>query len=215
LHFGLGCGPRRLKWENGDVTVIEVKWADANLHRFAKQIDELKTKFPMVLPRIINQVGRRSRTQVIRALTKQTGLNRKVIVSAVNNGLKEAVENRAHRIYSYEMVTRGGNIRLKYLKPRETLAGVVAKPFGQATLYPGAFMRGGKFPDRKSVPSFNGHVMFRNRAGSFGRGRHYTFARSGVFIPIEMGQGATRDAFLRTAGPLLKQRVEAAIAKLL
>ncbi|MBX8803223.1 hypothetical protein HBA92_22270, partial [Ochrobactrum sp. MR28] len=39
--------------------------------------------------------------------------------------------------------------------------------------------------------------------------------RSGVFIPKEMTTGETQAAFLRTAEPLLKQRIDAAIAKLL
>jgi hypothetical protein len=36
-----------------------------------------------------------------------------------------------------------------------------------------------------------------------------------MFIPTEMTTGATKAAFERIAGPLLQQRVEAAIHKLL
>lgn len=111
---------------------------------------------------------------------------------------------------SYDMLTRGGNIRLKYLKPKESPAGVMAKPFGKSTLYPKSFMMGGAFPDRKAVAKFGGHVMFRNRSG----GRHYTFARSGVFIPREMTTGATKTAFETTATPLLQERVEKVLRKL-
>lgn len=100
---------------------------------------------------------------------------------------------------------------LKYLSPKETPAGVVARPFGKPTLFPKSFMMGGSFPARKTVEKWKGHVMFRNRSS----GRHYTFARSGVFIPVEMTTGETMAAFERIAGPLLQQRVEAAIAKLL
>lgn len=187
------------------MSVVSARWADANLQKFGKKIHELNTKFPMVLPRIVNQVGNRAKTQVISNLTRQTGLPRKTIVAAVGDPTK-AGKGRL----SYEMVTRGGNIRLKYLGAKETEGGVVAKPFGVTTFYPGAFMRGGAFPDRKDVPKFDGHAMFRN-----GRGRHYAFARSGVFIPTEMTTGATRAAFERIAAPLLQTRVEAAIAKLL
>lgn len=190
------------------MTSIEIKWADAHLLRFQNRVADLEQKFPVVLPRIINQVGARARTVVIRALTKQTGLDRRVIVKAVDLALKKATRGRL----SYEMVTRGGNIRLKYLKPKETPAGVVAKPFGKTTLYPGAFMRGGHWPNRKTVPSFNGHVMYSKY--SHGSQRYVTFARSGVFIPTEMTQGQTRAAFEQVAGPLLKERVEAALEKL-
>lgn len=187
------------------MAAITVKWADAHLKIFGGRIANLNAQFPKVLPRIINQVGNRAKTQVIRNLTKQTGLHRKVIVNAVQ------VSMAGGKRLSYEMVTRGGNIRLKYLRPRETAPGVVARPFGKATLYPRSFMMGGAFPNRKAVPQWNGHVFFRNRSG----GRHYSFARSGVFIPKEMTSGATASAFNAIAAPLLKQRVDAVLVKLL
>lgn len=184
---------------------VVARWADDNVRKFGKRIQILNEKFPKVLPRIVNQVGDRAKTQVIRNLTKQTGLKREIIVRAIGDPVRAG----GGRL-SYDMTTRGGNVRLKYLNPRETEPGVVAKPFGKSTLYPRAFMRGGVFPDRKVVDEFDGHVMFRNRS----RGRHYTFARSGVFIPVEMTQGATKAAFIRIAGPLLQERVEKALAKL-
>lgn len=184
---------------------IEIKWADDHLKQYGRKVRELNKRFPKVLPRVINQVGNRAKTQVIRNLTKQTGLQRRVVVEAVNVSLA------GRKRLSYEMVTRGGNIRLKYLRPRETEEGVIARPFGKPTLYPKAFMMGGAFPNRVPVARFDGHVMFRNRSS----GRHYTFARSGVRIPVEMTTGATRGAFERTAAPLLKERVEAVLAKLI
>lgn len=185
--------------------LLRIAWADRVLSQYGKRIETLHERFPKVLPRIVNQVGDRSKTQVVRNLTKQTGLPRKTIVRAIGDPTR-ATPGRL----SYEMVTRGGNIRLKYLNPRETEAGVVAKPFGKSTLYPGAFLKGGTFPDRKVVDKFDGHAFFRlNRSGS-----RITFARSGVIIPVEMTQGATKAAFERIAGPLLQDRVEAVLAKL-
>lgn len=184
---------------------LEIRWADDNLKLYGKRVRELNQKFPKVLPRIVNQVGNRAKTQVIRNLTKQTGLPRQTIVKAVG----DPTTARAGRL-SYEMVTRGGNIRLKYLGARETEDGVVAKPFGVTTTYPGAFMRGGQWPNRKPVAKFDGHAFVRlNRSGT-----RITFARSGVRIPEEMTKGATREAFMKVAGPLLRERVDAALAKL-
>lgn len=184
---------------------VTIKWADDTLKQYGKKIAALNTQFPKVLPRIVNQVGNRAKTQVVRTLTKQTGLPRKTIVKAVNVSLAGGTK------LSYDMVTRGGNVRLKYLNPKETEAGVVAKPFGKSTLYPGAFLKGGAFPDRKQVDKFDGHAFYRlNKSGT-----HIAFARSGVVIPHEMTTGATLAAFKQTAGPLLKQRVEKAIGKLL
>lgn len=181
------------------------QWADRHIQKYGKRAEELQRRYPTVLPRIVNQVGNRAKTVVIRELTKQTGLPRKTIVKAVGNP-NPAKPGKL----SYEMVTRGGNIRLKYLRPKETAAGVIARPFGKATLYPGTFMRGGQFPNRKDVPEWKGHVFFRN-----GRGRNIAFARSGVIIPTEMTTKATAAAFLRIAGPLLEERIEAALAKLM
>lgn len=180
-------------------------WADAHLALYEKRIDQLHSRFPKVLPRIVNQVGNRAKTQVIRNLTSQTGLPRKTIVKAVGNPSPA----RPGKL-SYEMVTRGGNIRLKYLAPRETRPGVVAKPWNKKTLFPSTFMKGGAFPNRHGG-KFNGHVMRRLNTS----GTKLTQARSGMFIPVEMTSGATAAAFERTAAPLLKTRVDAALNKLL
>lgn len=188
------------------IRILKVRWADQNLKRFGKKLVELNARFPKVLPRIVNQVGDRAKTQVIRNLTRQTGLPRKTIVKAVGD------PHRAHADrLSYEMVTRGGNIRLKYLAPRETRPGVTAIPWGKRKLFPGTFMKGGAFPNRKVVAKFDGHVYRRLNTS----GTRITQARSGMFIPTEMTTGATKAAFERIAGPLLQQRVEAAIHKLL
>lgn len=185
---------------------VRVRWADQNVKRFGQKLVDLNTKFPKVLPRIVNQVGDRAKTQVIRNLTAQTGLKRAVIVKAVGDPAKA----HAGRL-NYTMVTRGGNIRLKYVQPRETRPGVVAKPWNKRTLFAGAFMKGGRFPSRKVVPHFDGHVYRRLNSS----GTKITQVRSGMFIPTEMTTGATKAAFEKIAGPLLQQRVEAAITKLL
>src|SRR5690606_16354854 len=103
------------------MTTIRSTWADQNLKRYGGKIGELDRRFPKVLPRIIDQVGNRAKTQVVRALTRQTGLPRKTIVRAVGTPNPA----RPGKL-SYEMTTRGGNIRLKYVAPRETRSGVTA-----------------------------------------------------------------------------------------
>lgn len=193
------------------MTTISVRWADDHLKVFGKRIDELNRRFPKVLPRIINQVGARAKTQVIRNLTKQTGLPRKTIVKAVGEPSKAGRGK-----LSYEMVTRGGQVRLKYLSPRETRPGAVAKPFGKKRLFPSTFMLGGQFPARHGG-KFDGHVMRRigwGKRTDGSTGDKLTQVRSEVVIPKEMTTGATAAAFTKIAGPLLQQRVEAALKKL-
>lgn len=181
---------------------LTARWADDHVATFADKITELGRRFPKVLPRIVNQVGNRAKTQVIRALTRQTGLPRKTIVTAIG----KPATARPGRL-AYEMQTAGGNIRLKYLKPRETRAGATAIPWNKRQLFAGTFILGGQFPNRHGLVR-DGHVM--RRIG----GRKLTFARSGMFIPVEMTTGATAVAFEQTAAPLLKTRVEAALVKL-
>lgn len=187
------------------MATISVRWADDHLKLFGSRIDRLNRRFPKVIPREVNKVGNRARTQVVRNLTKQTGLPRKTIVKAV--GVNPAVPGRL----SFEMVTRGGNIRLKYLAPRETRSGVTAKPWGKRTLFVGTFMKGGRFPNRQVVAKFDGHVYRRLNTS----GTKITQARSGMFIPVEMTTGATASAFQAIAAPLLKQRIDAVLIKLL
>lgn len=183
---------------------VSIRWADDHLRHYAELLERVNRENPVILPRIVNQVGNRAKTQVIRKLTAQTGLPRRVIVEAVGNPMAA----RPGRM-SYEMKTRGGFIRLKYLRPRETRAGVVARPFGQPQLFAGAFMKGGRFPQRVPVSKFGGHVMRRlDKAG-----RKLTQVRSSVRIPTEMVTGGTRQAFEETVGPLLRQRVEAMLVK--
>ena len=180
------------------------RWGDDHVAAFTDKIAEMNRRMPKVLPRIVNQVGARARTQVVRALTSQTGLPRKTIVRAIDQ------PRRAHAgRLAYEMQTAGGNIRLKYLKPRETRAGATAIPWNKRQLFAGTFILGGRFPNRRGFVR-DGHVMRRLDSA----GRKLTFARSGMFIPVEMTTGATAAAFEQTAAPLLKARVEAALTKL-
>lgn len=187
------------------MTGVSIRWADDYLRHYAEVLDKVNRENPVILPRIVNQVGNRAKTQVIRNLTRQTGLPRNTIVAAVGN----PTTARANGRLSYEMTTRGGFIRLKYLAPRETRQGVVAKPFGQPKLFAGAFMRGGQWPRRVAVPKFGGHVMQRLDSA----GRRLTQVRSQVRIPHEMTVGATKAAFERTAAPLLRERVEAMLIR--
>jgi hypothetical protein len=183
---------------------IIARWADDHATAFAGRIAELERRLPRVLPRTINQVGNRARTVTIRALTRQTGLPRRTIVKAIG----QPSVARPGRL-AYTMTTEGGNIRLKYLKPRETRAGVTAAPWNRRQLFAGTFILGGAFPNRHGLVR-KGHVMRRLDSA----GRALAYARSGMFIPTEMVTGATAAAFEDIAAPLLKERVGKVLAKL-
>lgn len=184
---------------------VSIKWADATLAKYEKEIVQLAAQFPKVIPQEINKVGDRVRTQVVRTLTKQTGLPKKTIQKAV------VTYGASPGKYLYTMKSAGGDIRLRFFKPRETRKGVVARPFGKHTLFAGTFMKGGKFPRRVEVAELSPDVWRRlNKSGT-----RITQQRSGVRIPVEMITGATGEAFDKMAGPLLEERITKAIGKLL
>ena len=145
-----------------------------------------------------------ARTQVYRALTRQTGLKRQVIVRALK------IRRPSYDDLRYEIRASGGDIALKYFSPRETRAGVSAAPFGKRTVFPHTFMKGGRFPNRSGLV-FQGHVVKRVGSDRF----PVVVQKSGVIIPNEMVTGETAAAFLRTGREVLVRRVEHELARLM
>jgi hypothetical protein len=105
------------------------------------------------------------------------------------------------------------SISLKYFSPRETRAGVTAKPFRRRQLFAGAFMRGGRFPDRQPLP-LHGH-MYQRAEGVTKWGGAIVKLRSGVIIPYEMITGATEAVFYVTVERALPKRLEHEIGRVL
>lgn len=177
----------------------------------ARKFDEIASVFdragkqaPVVISRALNEAGARTKTQVIRALTDQTKLKRATIVRAVK-------EKRAgYGDLTYELKTRGGDISLKYFDARETQGGVTARPKGQSKVYPRAFIKGGRFPNRVAL-KLGGHVF--ERAGA--KRKPIEKRKSDVYIPREMVSGQTSAAFQATANSVLPRYLERHLRALL
>lgn len=166
-------------------------------------------KAPDAIRRAVNHTGDKTRTQLIRALTAQTGLKRKVIVKAVK------VTRANYTSPSYVMTTRGGNISLKHFGARETRNGVSAAPWNRRQIYAGTFMRAGWFPNRVVKGNWHGHV-FKRTGGKTASGMdQFEKQRSGLFIPQEMVTGATESAFMSTVQASLPARLEHELYRLL
>ncbi|WP_137136570.1 hypothetical protein [Rhizobium sp. FKY42] len=198
---------------------LQIKWADVSgLQRMDNALKRLDSHAKhLVLQRAVNHTGDKARTRVIRALAKQTGLSQKVIRKAVRTGrawgagadIETFTEGRGS--LTYTLSSKGGDISLKYFKPRETRAGVTAAPFGVRKLFPGRFTKGGKFPERKTAATvltkkeaaLHGHVY--NRAGK--ARTPLEFNDSGVVIPAEMLKGETARAFTAVVETDLPPRV--------
>lgn len=162
----------------------------------------------LALQRAANHTGAKARTQVIRALTAQTGLKRAVIVNAIRIGRawgassSESSFSEGRGSLEYVLSAKGGDISLKYFAARETRSGVTAAPFGQRKLFAKTFIKGGQFPNRVDADGLYGHVYLRTAKG---RGP-LELQDSGVTIPAEMIKGATAAAFMRTVEAELPKR---------
>ena len=91
---------------------VTIKWADATLKKYEREIVQLAAQFPKVIPQEINKVGDRVRSQVVRTLTKQTGLPKKTIQKAV------VTYGATPGKLFFTMKSAGGDIRLRFFKPR-------------------------------------------------------------------------------------------------
>lgn len=179
----------------------------AGLDRLRNMLAAAGEKAPVAISRALNHTGAKANTQVIRALTAQTGLKRRVIVKAVKKTPSTPTT------LAFKLAASGGNIRVRFFSPKETRPGVVAKPRGASTLFPGAFMKGGRFPNRKPITNrLTGGGVYE-RVG--GRKWPVREARSGVFIPEEMVEGASRAAFLAVAQRDLPARIGHELARIL
>jgi hypothetical protein len=180
---------------------------DGLLQRFSNQLGELGARAPIALARALNHTGTKARTQVIRALTQQTGLKRSTIVRAVKvNKATAAAEQFGYAgSLTYTLTTHGGDISLKFFSPKETSAGVSAAPRGRRQLFAGTFTKGGRFPNRNG-PVMGGHVFTNVSPKHAWRGKAQ-LQNSGVYIPDEMLQGSTAAAFDKVMGDELEARV--------
>lgn len=188
---------------------------DGLLQRFSNQLAVLGANAPIALARALNHTGAKAKTQVIRNLTKQTGLKRSTIVRAVKvNRATAAAEQFGYAgSLTYTLTTQGGDISLKFFSPKETRAGVSAAPRGRRQLFAGTFTKGGRFPNRVG-PVMGGHVYRNISAGHAWRGRA-ELQDSGVVIPDEMLQGATEAAFMQVMSVDLEARVAHEIGHLM
>jgi hypothetical protein len=180
---------------------MEFHFDTSDIRRIEEAMRRGANRTPDAIRRAINWTGDRARTQVARVGAKQTGLPYRVIRRAL---VRKAANYSA---LVYRLRVRGGDVRLKYFKARETRRGVTAAPWGRRQLYAGAFIKGGRFPAR--VPLGMGGQVFR-RSGT-GR-KPIQLMRSGLFIPEELVKGESAAAFQQTVTALLPGRVEHEIA---
>jgi hypothetical protein len=146
------------------------------------------------LRRAINHTGDKARTQVGRALVKQTGLK----YGRVREELRTI--NATVGSLSYIIRARGGYVSLKEFAARQTQKGVSAAPWGKRRVFPHTFI----------VASLGGHVFERK-----GPARYPIRKLWGPAIPAEMVKDQTKEAFEATVAADLPARVDHEISAIL
>ncbi|MDR9395671.1 MAG: hypothetical protein RI571_15360 [Roseovarius sp.] len=124
--------------------------------------------------RALNSEGGKVRTQVRRALRKQTGAKARLI-NRETRGIRSTFSN-----LTYTIEARGNHLGLSHFSPRQFSYGVRAKPWGRWQRFEGAFLVG---------------ALANNAFVREGRARLPIRKMFGPAIPKEMVQDATRDAF--------------------
>ena len=172
-----------------------------------RALEPFGVRLPNAQANVLNRVGTKTRNAVIPALTKQTGLSKRIITKAVKMARASPQNPRVM------LITRGGEISLRYFGAHEEGSGVVATVKGDRMFYAGAFRRSGPRGRRQMVPKLNGQV-YVNEDGGRWRG-HIRKIKSGVLIPAEMIRGETAKAFDRIVETDLLVEVERELVKLL
>lgn len=173
----------------------------------ARALEAAGRKLPSAQALVINRVATRTRRVVIPTLTRQTGLNRRIITKAVRL-FRASPGNPLAVLY-----TRGGDISLKYFGAREVPGGVEANLKGDRISVAGGFRRSGPRGRRQLSPKLNGHV-YVNEAGGRWRGA-IRKERSGVLIPAELIRGETAAAFHRIVETELPAEIARELAKIM
>jgi hypothetical protein len=176
--------------------MIEIKIDDRQWVQLGERVKAAGANAPKALTRAINHTGKKATTQMVRALADQTGLKIKTTRKALKTKSASGPSG------AFVITSRGGNIRLKFFKARETRKGVSAAPWNARRVYAGTFMKGGRFPNRVDL-GLGGAVVRRAGGGRY----PLKTQRSGLFIPTEMVKGQTAGAFYGTAQAELPKRL--------
>jgi len=189
---------------------LRLEWRrEGEFRRFQRALAALGDKrAKTAMKHALNRAGDMARTEAGQALAGQTGLGKRYVAKRLKAGTRKATAGRL----VYAVRATGGDIPLKYFDPKETRKGVSARPFGERRVFPHTFIKGGLFPNRKTL-NMGGHV-FEPASGIGKWGRPFEKAESGVVLPAEMVKGATAKAWERTGQRRLRERIEHEIRRL-
>lgn len=189
--------------------MIEFRIDGSDIARLGNLLAAAGDKAPLGIMRALRHTGDKARTKMRRATAKQLGPIRS------STGGPYAISSKAIkgqvRGMSYVIESKGGNIRLRFYRPKETRSGVSHGSPKRGSPIAGAFMHGGRFPNRHGGPG-GGQGVYRRT----GTGRYpLKSERSDMFIPDEMISGGSAAEFFATAERELPDRLAHELLRIL
>lgn len=172
-----------------------------------RALEAFGKRLPNAQANVLNRLGTRTKSAVIPVLARQTGLSTRIITKAVK--LYRASPQNPRVM----LITRGGEVSLRYFGAREVAGGVEATIKGDRVFIAGGFRRSGPQGNRHMVAKLNGQV-YVNIDGKRWRGQ-IRKEKSGEFIPYEFVTGQTAKTFNAIVDSDLLVEVERELAKLI
>ncbi len=162
--------------------IIRARFDGDGIMKMLVAAEALTNRTPDALRRALNHTGDKANTRVKRALSQQIKAPQAAIVQY---GRVRPVRANFGSL-TYEIVSSGGPIPLKYFKPSQTRKGVSAAPWGNRKIYKSAFMNG-----------MGGHVFWRK-----GKARLPIERIAGPNVPKELVKDQSAAAFLAVSAEL-------------
>ncbi|KZL27395.1 hypothetical protein [Pseudovibrio sp. WM33] len=199
---------------------VTLEFVDDNHVHFRNAVERIGNRktAERAYRKVINKTGTKLRKGVLKTLPKQTGLPSRTIRKALGKPKRASASYKGNAAsLSYVLTTKGGFISLKHFKPRELKrGGVVARPRGLRLYLEKAFMKGGRFPNRKTLNMDGAGAVFRanlNASKRWYRGFHSL--KSSVRIPDEMVIGPSKAAYdnaTRSFAPAMEAEIKRLLA---
>lgn len=186
------------------MVATEIKVDGEQVVVMIKALDAAGRDVRPAIRRAFKQSFRHGRAVLARLLVPATGLKSGTIKRAIVQ-----VPNDENLIFK----TRGGDIRIKYLRARQNKKGATAYPFGRKTFYPSAFRI-----REKGVVSVNDSLEVVRTPGGFKRDGHFfqrvgkkkygiKAVRSGVIIPEVMLSGVVSGPYFQEVAVYTQKRL--------
>jgi hypothetical protein len=174
--------------------IISVNVSTKDFDRLAAVFEKAGKNVKPALARAINHTGDKARTQVVRALVKQTGAKYGVIRRALTTRLASPGG------LIYRIIGKGGFMSLREFAARQTAKGVSAAPWGKRRVFPHTFI----------AQSLGGHVFERR-----GKARLPIRKLWGPAVPRELVKDQSKIAFETTVTAELSRRIEHEVSAIL